>query len=182
MASAVYLDTAGAALYSRAQLAAHMRDLEENLFGNPHSHNPSSQLSTDRIAAVRQRVLRHFGVTESEYEVVFTRGATDAIKLLCEAFAFVSSEPLPAVDGVYPDLRAPPPADGRTSVYAYLEDNHTSVVACRDPLLDRGVHVFCASEESLTQCAECPVHRAAPLGPEDAGRAPYLFAYPAHVL
>ena len=44
------------------------------------SHNPSSQRSTERITAVRRRLLAHFNVNETDYEVVFTRSATDAIR------------------------------------------------------------------------------------------------------
>ncbi len=81
-----YLDHAGTALYSRAQLQSHFSDLTANLYGNPHSQNPSSSLTTDKVDHVRELVLRHFNTSSNEYDLVFTSGCTGALKLLSESF------------------------------------------------------------------------------------------------
>ena len=81
-----YLDHAGATLYAKSQLAAHLSDLTSNLYGNPHSHNPSSQLTADTVNYVRELVLHHFNTTLSQYEVIFTSSCTGSLKLLSESF------------------------------------------------------------------------------------------------
>ncbi len=63
-----------------------MRNLTSHLYGNPHSGNPSSQLSADTIEAVREQVLQHFNTDSSHYDVIFTSGCTAALKLLAESF------------------------------------------------------------------------------------------------
>eukprot|EP00047_Mylnosiga_fluctuans_P008441 m.7256 g.7256 ORF g.7256 m.7256 type:complete len:779 (-) comp2177_c0_seq2:312-2648(-) len=177
----VYLDHAGAALYDDAQLAAHFAELRAGVYGNPHSQNPSSQRSADAIAVMRHRVLRHFGVSESEYEVVFTRGATDALRILCDAIALVPTRDPTHIAAAHASLEVPAaPDDGQSSVFAYLRENHTSVVACREPLLDRGVRVHCTEEKEIRVLAEgspCHVHGNTPCS--DASSVPYVLAYPA---
>ncbi|XP_039593220.1 molybdenum cofactor sulfurase-like isoform X2 [Polypterus senegalus] len=48
-----YLDHAGATLFPQSQVKNFMKDLEENVYGNPHSHNMSSQLTRDTVERVR---------------------------------------------------------------------------------------------------------------------------------
>ncbi|KAH0610396.1 uncharacterized protein H6S33_011923 [Morchella sextelata] len=84
---AVYLDHSGTTLYSSSLVKAFTKDLLNNLYGNPHSHNPSSTLSSDRIEAVRLRVLGLFKADPAEYDVVFCANATAAIKLVADSFA-----------------------------------------------------------------------------------------------
>ena len=80
------MDHAGTTLYAKSQLVAHLNDLTSNLYGNPHSHNPSSQLTADTIDYVRELVLHHFNTTISQYDVIFTSSCTGALKLLSESF------------------------------------------------------------------------------------------------
>src|SRR5215207_156185 len=42
----VYLDYTGGGLYAEAQLREHMALLSQNVFGNPHSRNPTSLAMT----------------------------------------------------------------------------------------------------------------------------------------
>ena len=42
----VYLDYTGAGLYADSQLAEHLDLLRQNVFGNPHSFNPTSAATT----------------------------------------------------------------------------------------------------------------------------------------
>ena len=82
----VYLDHAGATLYAQSQLQAHLTDLTTHLYGNPHSQNPSSQLTTSAVEHTREIVLRHFGTDSDHYDVIFTSGCTGALRLLSESF------------------------------------------------------------------------------------------------
>ena len=196
----VYLDTAGAALYPEELIDAYAKDLKENVFGNPHSHNASSQASADAVAAVRLRVLRHFNVDASLYDVVFTKGATEAIKLVVESFCFTPC-PTEAPPAMGHSLLLPTTAATATatpnhstapttpnmlqhlrdcSVFAYLQDNHTSVVAAREMLFQKHVPVFCVTEAQLQPTTTTTNLDAASTEQEDAP-SPCLFAYPAQV-
>ncbi|URE41451.1 hypothetical protein MUK42_33043 [Musa troglodytarum] len=52
----VYLDHAGATLYSEAQIEAVAKDLTSSVYGNPHSQSDSSLATCDIISAARQQV------------------------------------------------------------------------------------------------------------------------------
>ena len=75
-----YLDFTGAGLYTAAQLDAAMAELKAAVYGNPHSANPSSALSDERVEAVRAQVLAFLSASPEEYQVVFTASATAALK------------------------------------------------------------------------------------------------------
>lgn len=62
------------------------QDLNRALYGNPHSANPSSSLTADQVEAAREMVLKYFHADPAEYQVVFTRSATGALKLVGETF------------------------------------------------------------------------------------------------
>ena len=52
----VYLDYTGGGLYAESQLREHMALLSQNVFGNPHSRNPTSMAMThlaDRARALK---------------------------------------------------------------------------------------------------------------------------------
>ncbi|MGO9760250.1 MAG: aminotransferase class V-fold PLP-dependent enzyme [Solirubrobacteraceae bacterium] len=84
----VYLDYTGGGLYADAQLAEHVRLLRENVFGNPHSVNPTSALSTELLESARARVLEFFRASPDEYVAIFTPNATGALRLVGEAYPF----------------------------------------------------------------------------------------------
>lgn len=84
----VYLDYTGSGLYGESQLARHHALLRESVFGNPHSRNPTSALSTELVERCRDRVLRFFRASPDEYVVIFTANATHALKLVGEAYPF----------------------------------------------------------------------------------------------
>jgi len=54
-AGVTYLDHAGATLYSDQQVTKTMKDLTENVYGNPHSQSECSQWTTELIELVRSR-------------------------------------------------------------------------------------------------------------------------------
>lgn len=55
LAGTVYLDHAGATLFSQSQLTNFTKDLMENVYGNPHSQNNTSKLTHDTVEQVRYR-------------------------------------------------------------------------------------------------------------------------------
>src|SRR6266540_2760945 len=57
----VYLDYTGAGLYADSQLSEHLELLRANVFGNPHSVNPTSSAMTELVERAREAVLRRLG-------------------------------------------------------------------------------------------------------------------------
>lgn len=105
----IYLDYTGGGLYADSQLRAHMELLRQNVFGNPHSTNPTSLAMTQLIERARAAVLRYFNAAPEEYVVVFTPNASGALKLVGEAYPFDA-----------------------TSHYLLLFDDHNSVNGIRE--------------------------------------------------
>ncbi len=84
----VYLDYTGGGLYASLQLRRHMAMLEGGIFGNPHSHNPSSSEMTEIVEGVRAKVLGYFNASPNEYVAIFTANASTALKLVGESYPF----------------------------------------------------------------------------------------------
>jgi selenocysteine lyase/cysteine desulfurase len=84
----VYLDYTGAGLYADSQLREHLDLLRANVFGNPHSVNPTSTAMTELVERARASVLGFFRASPDEYVAVFTPNATGALRLVGEAFPF----------------------------------------------------------------------------------------------
>jgi len=84
----VYLDHTGGALYAESQLRDHMALLRDNVFGNPHSTNPTSLASTQSGERARACVLDFFNANPDEYAVIFTANASSALRLVGEAYPF----------------------------------------------------------------------------------------------
>jgi selenocysteine lyase/cysteine desulfurase len=150
----VYLDYTGGGLYAESQVRRHAELLAENVFGNPHSSNPTSAAMTDLVEQTRAAILSYFRAAAEEYEVVFTLNASGALKLVGEAFPF-----------------------RRGSQYLLTFDNHNSVNGIREFARARGATVQYApitdpslaiDDEALTSLLD----RAQP-------DRPNLFAYPA---
>ncbi len=88
MTGQVYLDYTGAGLYAERQLREHLDLLSQNVFGNPHSHNPTSQAMTCLVDQARAYVLEFFNAPPGEYVTIFTQNASGALKLVGEAYPF----------------------------------------------------------------------------------------------
>ena len=84
----IYLDYTGGSLYGESQLTRHMQLLRSNVFGNPHSENPTSLSMTDLVERARHRVLRYFNAPHDEYLAIFTQNASGALRLVGEAYPF----------------------------------------------------------------------------------------------
>ena len=115
-----------------------------HVYGNPHSRNSSSQQSTDAIEQARNIILQQFNTTPDKYSVIFTAGATSALRLIAESFNWHSS----SVHDGHDD------ANSNRSCFCFLEDNHTSVVGMREVAASHGAHVCCVKTEELTVLAK----------------------------
>ena len=80
-----YLDHAGATPAPKSLLVAAFAELLSlQQVGNPHSHSAYES----RLTAARASVLNHFRASPDLYDVIFTSGATQSLKLVAEQFTF----------------------------------------------------------------------------------------------
>ncbi|MEI8132191.1 MAG: aminotransferase class V-fold PLP-dependent enzyme [Leptolinea sp.] len=84
----IYLDYTGGGLYSEKQVETHLKLLLENVFGNPHSTNPTSQVMTKLVESARSQVLKFFNASPEEYVCIFTQNASGGLKLVGESYPF----------------------------------------------------------------------------------------------
>ncbi|KAL3836313.1 hypothetical protein ACJMK2_021749 [Sinanodonta woodiana] len=158
-----YVDHVGATLVARRHLEAYHKDLLDNIYGNPHSRNPSSQLTTDSVDQIRYRILKYFKTNPESYSVIFTSGCTGALKLLAESFDFHGDEEKNKAnkDGtILPSAKV----DNLSSLsehkksdrgcFCYLLDNHTSVQGMRELAFQRAGLVVCIDEKEIDQCPQ----------------------------
>ena len=103
-----FLDHAGSTLYARTQIEHASNLILAQRFGNPHSQNAAGRLAADAIASARRRVLRFFNASDKLYDVVFTSGATAALKMVGEYFPWSES-----------------------SVFYHTLECHNSLLGCR---------------------------------------------------
>jgi len=114
----IYLDYTGGGLYAESQIHRHHEMLDENVFGNPHSSNPTSLVVTRLIESAREYVLQFFNASPEEYVVIFTQNASGALKLVGEAYPF-----------------------GQGCHYLLTFDNHNSVNGIREFAHAKGAQV-----------------------------------------
>src|SRR5688500_2638879 len=86
----VYLDYTGAGIYAESQIKAHHKLLLENVYGNPHSSNPTSITATQLVDSTRAHVLQYFNAPPDEYDVIFTANASAGLKLVGESYPFTA--------------------------------------------------------------------------------------------
>ncbi len=84
----VYLDYTGGGLYAETQIRDHTTFLLETVLGNPHSSNPTSSTSDELVERCRRRILEFFNAPQDEYVAIFTSNASQALKLVGEAYPF----------------------------------------------------------------------------------------------
>ncbi|MFQ5526341.1 MAG: aminotransferase class V-fold PLP-dependent enzyme [Thermoanaerobaculia bacterium] len=88
----VYLDYTGGGIYSEGQVKRHAEFLLTHVLGNPHSSNPTSRDTTDRVERCRRRILDFFNASPEEYAVIFTANASHSLKLVGESFPFEAGD------------------------------------------------------------------------------------------
>lgn len=158
----VYLDYAGSALPTQSQLHAVQQHQFIQILANPHSTGPAAARTTLCIEQVKTRLLtlldahpgryaafgKHAPHTRENngggssslvewhpgYEIVFTSGTTEALRIVAERFPFSSSA------DCCPKKKK---KCGNSSVLVYPQNSHTSVVGMRGPVLARGGKFVC---------------------------------------
>ena len=149
-----YLDYTAGNLVPLELVERHASLLRDHVMGNPHSTNPASALTTAFVEQARRSVIEFFNADPDEYVVVFTANATQALKLVGEAYPFA-----------------------RDGEYLLTFDNHNSVNGIREFARARG----CPTTYVPVVLPEMRVNNeelASFLGrPARGGRR--LFAYPA---
>lgn len=149
-----YLDYTGGGLYAESQLRDHHEMLAEGVFGNPHSHNPTSLAATRLVEEAREAVLSFFNADPFEYEVIFTPNASGALKLVGESYPFEQG-----------------------SCYLMSFDNHNSVNGVREfARRGRAEVVYVPVRKEELRLDEALMHSALEQPTECANR---LVAYPA---
>jgi len=114
----IYLDYTGGGLYAESQINKHQELLRNNVFGNPHSTNPTSIKSTELVENARAYVLEFFRANPAEYDVIFTSNASNSLKLIGESYLF-----------------------DENSHYLLTFDNHNSVNGLREYAHSHGAKV-----------------------------------------
>ena len=137
----VYLDYAGSALPTASQLRSVCSLLQNNgVLANPHSTGPAASRTSLLVERAKKLIMDNFnahpgksyGIGEGMapddlagnlhpgYDVVFTSGATESLKIVAESFKWSSGSTL-----IYPD------------------NSHTSVVGMRHPAMVKGGKFLC---------------------------------------
>jgi selenocysteine lyase/cysteine desulfurase len=128
--------------------------LSRNVFGNPHSNNPTSQAMTCFVEQARSYVLEYFQASPEDYVAIFTPNASGALKLVGESYPFDPS-----------------------SHYLLTFDNHNSVNGIREFARAKGATVTYIPVMSPSMRVDTDQVVAALEQPGQDGHK--LFAYPA---
>ena len=150
----IYLDYTGAGLFSLSQIKKHHELLSNNVFGNPHSSNPTSLAMTKLVEQTRRSILNFFKADPTEYECIFTNNASGSLKLVGESYPF-----------------------SEDSHYLLTYDNHNSVNGIREFARTKGakinyIPVLLPNLQLDQEELECQLQQIEP-GSNN------LFAYPA---
>jgi len=147
-----YLDYTGGNLYAESQIQQHLNLLKNQVFGNPHSTNPSSQFATELVNEARTKVLDFFKA--KDYYCIFTSNASQALQIVGENYPF-----------------------SQDAKYLLLSDNHNSVNGIREYAVNAGAdfsYVKLHYEDLSIDADDLNKHLSA-----HADKKNKLFAYPA---
>jgi selenocysteine lyase/cysteine desulfurase len=111
----VYLDYTGGNLHAASQLNEHCKLLSENVFGNPHSTNPTSSSATKLVEEARNEIINFFNA--EDYFCIFTQNASGGLKIVGEYYPF-----------------------DKNGCLLLLADNHNSVNGIREYCKHKGSH------------------------------------------
>lgn len=111
-----YLDYTAAGIYTQSQMDEVSKQFKTSLFSHPHGSSVISDLCASEIDQMREKILEYLGTDSDEYSVIFTSGATAAIKTVADYFQFNQGE------------------------FVYLTDNHTSVLGMRELVQTSQIH------------------------------------------
>lgn len=76
----IYLDNAGSTRSDEEILASFLKDEEEN-FANPSANHSFGKMLGLKVDKAKKELLKLFNLSDSEYEVIFTSGVTEANNL-----------------------------------------------------------------------------------------------------
>ncbi|GAB4818580.1 hypothetical protein N2152v2_005626 [Parachlorella kessleri] len=123
-----YMDFTAAALYWNSQVANATAQLQQHVFGNPHSASPSSVRTDELVEATRRDLLQFFGADPKEYTLIFTRSGTGALRMLGEAFPWTPQ-----------------------SSFTFLTSNHNSLLGIREYAKAHNASIGSISEAEVEQ-------------------------------
>jgi len=177
----VYLDYAGSALPT-STLLSHVSNINTQILANPHS--VGGGVASDRTLKLMQlskdHVMKHFGLDKESfgldeldndtdntttcpgYQLVFTSGATDSLRLLSERFPW-NCVKVSATQGSYMTSYCNNNLQSRRqlksiqmqSILLYPRNVHTSVIGMREVAIGRDAKFHCVSvDELLTATSE----------------------------
>lgn len=130
------------------------------------------------IVLFLSRVLRHFNASAAEYAVIFTSNATAALKIVGQCFNFQGS--INETQNCYVSNGKHSNPYSEEPLFAYLADNHTSVLGVRELLKSQQVSFKCFTPSDI-QTFELSQQNASvhqpPIGKNISSNN--LFAYPA---
>jgi selenocysteine lyase/cysteine desulfurase len=204
----VYLDYTGSGLAASAQIHHHNERLSQNLYGNPHSSNPTSAAATEAMDRTRAHILAHLNASPDEYTVIFTANATGAARLVGEAYPFskhtrlvLTADNHNSVNGIrefarargarttYIPLQQPSLRTATSDVLAALPPKRTLLdrlpPTCRTIIRrsDRNLNTFTKTnpnEKPSSNPSPSPLPSSSPSHPQDRPKTPRgLLAYPA---
>ena len=148
----VYLDYTGGSLYPQCLLDKHYVHLKNEVYGNPHSVNPTSLLSEKFVSRARKKVLDFFNA--AGYYCIFTHNASGALQILGECYPFS------------PD-----------SHFLVTADNHNSVNGIREYCRCKGGYItYSAIDKENLRINETDLNKNLNSYPTKENK---LFAYPA---
>lgn len=150
-----YMDHAAGTLYSEQQMRDVMEDLCSSVYGNPHSLSIVSKQTDNVVDQIRYRVLQHFNTNADEYDIIFTSGATAALKLVAESFNFGCDQ---------------------KGAFVYKQENHTSILGMREVVAERCSSIKSLSLKVLTNLFSPHTKRAAVETKCNSGVGNSLFA------
>ncbi|KAI1932208.1 hypothetical protein LOZ58_003388 [Ophidiomyces ophidiicola] len=148
-----YLDHGGTTLYAKSLIESFAYEMTSEVFGNPHSASPSSQLCTQRVDDARLRLLQFFNADPDQFDIVFVANATAAIKLVIEAVRDY---------------------DERGFWYGYHTNAHTSLTGPRN-VAAQGSRCFAGNDEVQQWIDGLDVS----VDSDGKTPCPRIFAYPA---
>eukprot|EP00879_Flechtneria_rotunda_P010938 GHRR01011430.1.p1 GENE.GHRR01011430.1~~GHRR01011430.1.p1 ORF type:complete len:340 (+),score=95.00 GHRR01011430.1:1773-2792(+) len=156
-----WLGSTGAGQYTTSMIQAVMQELTSSAFGNPHSRNPSSSRSTQEVSKARAQVLQHFNADPDEYYVVFTKGATEGLKMVGEFFPWHSGQHTGGSCCSRPlnnnhKCKESSSSTGTRSSYIYTQANHKSVLGIGAYAKQAGASLYCLNREQMHDWLAAP--------------------------
>ena len=113
----VYLDAAGAGIYTKSHLDEIHGQLTANLYTNPHSGGITGSASMSAKTELINQLKLLWNISD-EYEIIFTQNSSQGIRLASDIIKFSQSDLL-----------------------ILLQDNHTSMAGVRQLAITKGAIV-----------------------------------------